>query len=184
MVGPNDDERRNAILDAAFTKFAAYGFDRTSMADIAEAAGMSRPALYQHFANKEAIFREMLGRILEGAADKALAALETEVDLAAQLDGFLQRWTGDLTEQMRSTEHGGDIVEAKGSYAKPVYDAVSTRIRRALRDHLAAAGVDEVGDVVDLLLLAPLGFKADAPSTAKLRRRLQVLAGSVASSVD
>ena len=75
MVDANDDEKRNAILDAALGKFAAYGFARTAMADIAEAAGMSRPALYQHFANKEDIFRAMLARILDDAADKAIAAL-------------------------------------------------------------------------------------------------------------
>lgn len=172
-----------AILDAALAKFAAYGFARTSMADIAEAAGMSRPALYQHFGNKEEIFRAMLGKILEDAADKAITALRTEADLAGQLDGFLQRWTGDLTEQMRSTEHGGDLVEAKAGYAKPVYEAVNTRVRKALRDHLAGVGVEDPGELVDMLLLAPMGFKYDDPSTAKFRRRLTTLASSVAAGV-
>lgn len=181
MAETNSDERRTAILDAALGKFAAYGFARTSMADIAEAAGMSRPALYQHFGNKEEIFRAMLEVILEGAADKAISALDAESGLEVQLDGFLQRWTGDLAEQMRSTEHGGDLVEAKTGYAKPVYDAVNTRIRKALRDHLTASAVADVAGAVDLVLLAPIGFKYDDPSTAKFRRRLSALAESVAA---
>ncbi|MDW3219691.1 MAG: TetR family transcriptional regulator [Acidimicrobiales bacterium] len=183
MAGPQDDEKRNLILDAALGKFAAYGFARTSMADIAEAAEMSRPALYQHFANKEDIFRAMLGRILESAADKAIAALQSESDLEAQLDGFLQRWTGDLTEQLRATEHGGDLVEAKAGYAKPVSDAVNGRIRKALHKHLSSAGADDPGAAVDLLLLAPIGFKYDDPTTTRFRKRLQSLAVSVAASV-
>lgn len=177
---PEDEERQERILEAALTKFAAYGFARTSMANIAEAAGMSRPALYQHFGNKEEIFQAMLGRILDEAANKAIAALETEADLVTQLDGFLQRWAGDLTEQMRSSEHGGDLVEAKGSYAKPVVDEVNRRIRKALAAHLAAAGHVEVDEAVDLLLLAPIGLKYDNPSMPKLRRRLQGLATSIA----
>lgn len=177
-----DDERRTKILDAALAKFTAYGFARTSMADIAEAAAMSRPALYQHFGNKEEIFRAMLGRILDDAADGAIAALSEEDGLAAQLDGFLQRWTGDLAEQMRRTEHGDDLVQAKTGYAKPVYDTVSSRVRKALGDHLTAAGVADVAAAVDLLLLAPVGLKYDDPSTAKFRRRLRSLAASVAAS--
>ena len=58
------DEREARILDAAFAKFSAYGFARTSMGDIAESAGMSRPALYQYFANKEEILTAVLGRAL------------------------------------------------------------------------------------------------------------------------
>jgi len=37
--------------------FAEHGFRRTSMAMIAEAVGLSRPALYQYFDNREDVFR-------------------------------------------------------------------------------------------------------------------------------
>ncbi|MEO1613491.1 MAG: helix-turn-helix domain-containing protein, partial [Pseudomonadota bacterium] len=50
-------DRRARILESAVGVFGRYGFKRCSMEDIAEAAGMSRPALYQHFKNKTEIFR-------------------------------------------------------------------------------------------------------------------------------
>ena len=47
---------REAILDAAFRRFARYGYRRTSLGDIADEAGLSRPALYHYFRNKEDVF--------------------------------------------------------------------------------------------------------------------------------
>lgn len=177
------DEKRARILDAAYAKFSAYGFARTSMADIAEAASMSRPALYQHYGNKEEIFRAMLARILGEAADRAIDALTDGDDLEAQLDGFLQRWSGDLAESWRATEHGDDLVEAKAGHAKPVVDAVNRRVHEALGEHLGRLVADPA-PLVDLLLLAPMGFKYDDPSMPRLRRRLATLASSVARSAE
>lgn len=181
MADPVEHDKRRRILDAARAKFTAYGFARTSMADIAEAASMSRPALYQHYGNKEEIFRAMLERIFDEAADRAIESLDADTDLAAQLDGFLQRWSGDLMEGMRSTEHGSDLVEAKAGYAQPVVDAANRRVRRALTARLAEF-VDDPAPSVDLLLLSPMGLKYDEPSMAKYRRRLTALAASVARS--
>ena len=182
MADPVEEEKRARILDAALVKFSAYGFARTSMADIAEAAAMSRPALYQHFANKEEIFRAMLARVFAEAADGAIAALDGDGDLPQQLEVFLQRWSGDLMERFRATEHGDDLVEAKAGHAKPVVDGVNRRVRRALIERLSTVA-DDPTPWVDLLLLAPVGFKYDDPTMAKYRRRLRTLAESVASSL-
>jgi AcrR family transcriptional regulator len=182
MVEAVEDEKRARILDAALAKFSAYGFARTSMADIAEAASMSRPALYQHFGNKEEIFRAMLERVFDDAADKAIASLAAEGDLEGQLDGFLQRWSGDLMERLRSTEHGNDLVEAKAGHAKSVVDGVNRRVRKALMARLSD-DTDDPAPWVDLLLLSPMGLKHDEPTMPRYRRRLGVLAASVAGSV-
>ena len=184
MVRAAEDDRQRAILDAALAKFSAYGFARTSMADIAEAAGMSRPALYQHYGNKAEIFRAMLGRILDDAANDALAALAADGELTTQLEGFLQRWSGDLTERLWATEHGADLVEAKAGHAKWVADAVNRRIRTVVKRHLAAVAAPDVdvASLVDLLLLSPLGFKYDEPSLHRFRRRLDALARTIAGA--
>ncbi len=50
------DDKKNRILAAARSVFLSYGFKRVNMNDIAEAAGVSRPALYVLFKNKEEIF--------------------------------------------------------------------------------------------------------------------------------
>lgn len=187
MADSVDDEKRARILDAALVKFSAYGVARTAMADIAEGAAMSRPALYQYFTDKNDIFRAMLERVFDRAADLALAELDRADDLTSQLDGFLQRWYGDLAEQLYDTQHGADIVEAKMGHAKPVADAVNARIRRAVTDRFARSlGAPrtraDVVELVDLLLLSPIGFKYDSPSVARLRKRLTALARVVGAA--
>ena len=88
--------RRQQILDTAAELFAARGFHGVSVADLGAACGISGPALYKHFAGKEAILAEMLVTISEellrvglqrvdaaGDADAAVAALvDWHIDFA------------------------------------------------------------------------------------------------------
>ena len=54
------DERRQQLLAVARELFARTGFHDTSMDDIAEAAGVTKPVLYQHFPSKRALYVELL----------------------------------------------------------------------------------------------------------------------------
>ena len=51
---------RDAIVEAAVRLFLERGFGSVSMDELAEAAGVARRTLYNQFASKEEIFREML----------------------------------------------------------------------------------------------------------------------------
>ena len=53
------EETRRAILDAARHLFETQGYPRTSIANIVEAAGISKGALFHHFASKDALFFEI-----------------------------------------------------------------------------------------------------------------------------
>jgi TetR/AcrR family acrAB operon transcriptional repressor len=57
-------ETRNRILDAAEQVFYDKGVSRTSLADIAAHAGVTRGAIYWHFANKGDVFTAMFDRVL------------------------------------------------------------------------------------------------------------------------
>src|SRR5689334_9775785 len=52
--------RREEILEIAATLFARRGYHGVSVAELGKACGMSGPALYKHFASKEAVLAEML----------------------------------------------------------------------------------------------------------------------------
>ena len=88
MEAMTDREQRvDQIRRAAIPVFASQGFKRTSMADLAEAAGVSRPALYQYFDNRADLFREALQIILVEATDAALEALGGDGLVAERIDG-------------------------------------------------------------------------------------------------
>ena len=53
-------ERREQLLEVALHVFAARGFHQTSMNDVADAAGVTKPVLYQHFTSKRALYLELL----------------------------------------------------------------------------------------------------------------------------
>lgn len=57
------ERRRQQVLDVACTVFANRGFHATSMDDIAAAAGVTKPVLYQHFPSKRALFIELLDEL-------------------------------------------------------------------------------------------------------------------------
>ena len=95
--GPNEPSpkaRRNgsrqAIVDAAAQLFLERGFGAVSMDELAEAAGVARRTLYNQFASKEEIFREMLQRI-SGQLEHAFPpGIETEGDVEDVLHAIAQ----------------------------------------------------------------------------------------------
>jgi AcrR family transcriptional regulator len=54
------DQRRQQLLDVARDVFAERGYHATSMDEIAEAAGVTKPVLYQHFPSKRSLYIELL----------------------------------------------------------------------------------------------------------------------------
>jgi AcrR family transcriptional regulator len=72
---------REAIVEAATRLFLQHGFGAVSMDELAEAAGVARRTLYNQFASKEEIFREMLQRV-SGQLEHALPpGIETQGDV-------------------------------------------------------------------------------------------------------
>ncbi len=67
--------RRAAILDAATGVFMRFGFKKTSMDDLARAAGLSRQGLYLHFPTKEELFKEGVLRLIDVTRSAGRAAL-------------------------------------------------------------------------------------------------------------
>ncbi|GAB3198010.1 TetR/AcrR family transcriptional regulator [Nocardioides hungaricus] len=68
MSRPQDrhpQDRRSQILETAAELFAARGFHGVSVADLGASCGISGPALYKHFASKQAMLAEMLVSISE-----------------------------------------------------------------------------------------------------------------------
>jgi AcrR family transcriptional regulator len=68
---------RNNILQAAMQLFASRGYDATSVAQICQAAGVSKGAFYHHFPSKQAVFVALLDNWLN-VLDEQIAALVSQ----------------------------------------------------------------------------------------------------------
>ncbi len=62
-------ERRQQLLDAAASLFAERGFASVRLEDLGAAVGISGPAVYRHFPNKEAVLVELMVGISEYLLD-------------------------------------------------------------------------------------------------------------------
>lgn len=60
------EETRNHILEAATDLFSKSGYDATGVAEICQAAGVSKGAFYHHFSTKQALFISLLNSYLSG----------------------------------------------------------------------------------------------------------------------
>jgi AcrR family transcriptional regulator len=67
--------RRAQLVDAAATAFLGDGYDKTSMDQVAQAAGVSRLIVYRNFGSKEDLYREVLREVLRdlGSAFEGLS---------------------------------------------------------------------------------------------------------------
>ncbi len=70
------DQRRAQLLDAAGDVFTTRGYHAAAMDDIADAAGVSKPVLYQHFPSKLDLYLALL----DGSCDRLVEIVEQALD--------------------------------------------------------------------------------------------------------
>ncbi|WP_411891284.1 TetR family transcriptional regulator C-terminal domain-containing protein [Yoonia sp. SDW83-1] len=89
---PTRIQQRNrmAILDAGLVIFSQFGFRGSTLDQIAEAAGLSKPNLLYYFPSKEAIHTALLERLLENWLDP-LKALDGDGDPVEEIMGYARR---------------------------------------------------------------------------------------------
>src|SRR3954470_14233889 len=86
-------DRRSQLIAAAERLIAEHGYLAVRLEDIGAAAGVTGPAIYRHFPNKEAFLAELLvgisTRLLAGATDVVAAAADPTTAIEALVDFHL-----------------------------------------------------------------------------------------------
>ena len=103
---------RTRILDAAMLVFRRHGFRRSSIEQAAEAAGLTRQALYHHFKSKEALFRAVIEQLHENALAAEIAAANAAEKAGGSLaDILIAEVTGRLRPVIASFDGSPHIEE-------------------------------------------------------------------------
>jgi len=94
-----DDDLGRRILDAAVDRFGTFGIRRTTMEDVATAAGIGRATLYRRFAGRHDLVR--------ATVEREMARFISEVDAAVQrIDDPLERFVEGFVATLREArEH-------------------------------------------------------------------------------
>lgn len=103
--------RRRELLTIAADLFAQRGFANVTVDDIGEAAGISGPALYHHFAGKEALLGEMLIGISQYLLDGGRGVVADSDDPIHDLVAFHAEFAVD--DRSLITVHFRDLVHAR-----------------------------------------------------------------------
>lgn len=110
--------KAESILLAAVDLFARYGYRKTSIDEIAEAAQVAKRTVYLHFENKAAVFRAMAEYLAELTRSRFEAALKSEGTLADRLTELLYANYGTAFERFGASEYVQDL-EAAGAELLP-----------------------------------------------------------------
>ena len=109
--------QREAILKAATATFLRYGFKKTSMDDVAQAAGVSRQGLYLYFDTKDLLFRETLQHLVSHMIFTARSVAEDgNLSLRDRLLGVFEAVHGSAF-QSTSREHAFELLQSAQSAA-------------------------------------------------------------------
>lgn len=98
------------FLDSALELFARHGFHRTSMADVATAAGASRAALYLHFKDKTALFDSLAESLVSRALTQAEAAWTDGAGLSDNLAAMILAKDLPLFRLLHASPHGAELL--------------------------------------------------------------------------
>lgn len=188
------EQKRAKIFDAAADVFAQYGFRRTAMNDIAEAAGVSRPSLYLVFENKESLFRELAAFRQTQAIDQAVLVLSADAALADRVIGAILAYEKEYYEPVAQSPHGAELMDINQSIAGDLmqkgYERLVDSLARALEES-AARGEVAFSEValkpnayVELLMSSIGGLKKKARSTSDFRRRIKEVAGIFLTAIS
>ena len=147
-VGPGDapyysrfvDGRRGEVLDAAMAVFAEKGYDCGTMREIAERLGVTEPALYRHYASKEALFSDLVAQAGDHIAARAAAGMDRIRPEA------LRESLGELLESRRKPhgERSARPIIGMLMMAAPHNDT----FRGDFRDHIALPMVRRLEELV------------------------------------
>ncbi|MQY22562.1 hypothetical protein NRB20_56800 [Nocardia sp. RB20] len=92
-------DRRRQLLEAAARLIAERGYTGVRLEDLGSAAGISGPAVYRHFPNKEAVLAELLvgisARLFEGGTDVVTATADPATALAGLIEFHLDFALGE-----------------------------------------------------------------------------------------
>lgn len=153
-------------MAAAIATFSRYGYRRCTMADVAAAAGMSRPALYLLFCGKEKVFRAVAETLLADAATAAEQAWPQGADLPRGLAAAILAKDLPIHRLCYASAHAEEILAVAATLTADLHQESSARFELLLATRLHEAGRSDADGLARMLASAATGLKhADLPET-------------------
>ena len=169
--------KQQRAIEAAMRVFLRFGFARATMGDIAQAAGMSRPALYLLYCGKEEIFAAVVSRWIEDSMTRIDAGLPSLPTLGEKLRFACEVWCVEGLERALANPDVRDMTGlpvVRASYAR-----FEARLTDILQPAVENSALDaSARDLARVIVASMQGFKQSVQSAEEMRHfiAVQVLA--------
>lgn len=184
------EKKTEQVLAAALKVFLRYGFRRVTMGDLAEAAQMSRPALYLVFPSKEHIFTEAITYALEKSLDEIRQSLPGHKTVAEQMAFAFEVWCVRPFELIQASPDAADLLESSYEFAAQAMSRAEADfeelLAKLLEPILARKKTKSTLTplrIARILRTSAIGLKKGARDSADLRQLIQELHAIVLSGL-
>ena len=182
--------KEQKVIEAAKQVFVRYGFRRTTMADIAEAAHMSRPALYLVFRSKEEILVAVMSEVFAGILEEIRSGLSRFHTTQEKLTFAFDLWTVRGFELVQASPDAKDMLESSYEFATAVTTKAAADFTAILAGVLEPLVQNQKTvklsghQIAEILANAMPGFKLAAANTEQLRKFIAGLLMIVLGSLE
>jgi AcrR family transcriptional regulator len=177
MPGMDDSvtppSKRQRAIDAGARVFLRFGFARATMGEIAQAAGMSRPALYLMYCSKEDVFEAVVFHWIEDSLARIAAGIAPLKTLGEKLRLACEIWGVEGLERALANPDVRDmsgLPAVRKSYAR--FEACLAAILQPDTDRSSLGAT--AADLARVIVSAMQGFKQTAKSAEEMRHLISV----------
>ena len=137
-------QRREQLLDIGRSLFAEKGFDATSVEEIAQRAGVSKPVVYEHFGGKEGLYAVVVDREMSALLDTITGALTSTGhprELLERAAFALLDYVEQSSDGFRILVRDSPVASSTGSFASLISDA-ATQVEHIMVNQFRSRGFD------------------------------------------
>jgi len=169
VEAPVSKEER--VLQAATDVFLRYGYARTTMGDIAERVGISRPALYLVFSGKEEVFAAVIRRMTDEQLAGIRAVLPTLPTLRSKVLFACETWGAHGFDLTTAHPDARDLFDLARLPVQQMYAQFQSLIAALLVVPAAASSLDATPEeLARVLIFAMRGFRETVTDRPDMHR--------------
>jgi AcrR family transcriptional regulator len=179
-VVASGSDRRVAVMETALRTFARFGYRKTSMEDVAQAAGISRPGIYFLFGSKEELFRSSVLHALSSDISRIEQVLATPglplgVKVLEAFCCWASRYIGPAAADTSAViENNPDLLgEVTTTYPKRFVALITSAIDQASDSWHGGRALELAQTLVSL----SIGLKYQVGDPAEFRERFALALG-------
>jgi len=174
QVTENAAERRRHIVQIAAEIFLRRGFARTSLLEIAQAAGLSRPTLYASFPDKAGLFRAVIETMVARKLDELRQGLTERSGFQAKLGFLCESWSLEGFELVQANPDAKDMFDLKFEVVQESHAAFEALLSDFLGEALGETSLPYSAEALATMISAAMsGFKQRSQDSRQLSESIR-----------